>query len=123
MSGRLSRRTKLLYGLGDTGFSLTHTIIGAYFAIFLTDVVGVAPRIAAVAIFVGRSWDYINDPLIGYLSDRTRTRWGRRRPFLLFGPWPFAAAFALLYPLSRERHAQIVQELESRRAGREEEIA
>jgi GPH family glycoside/pentoside/hexuronide:cation symporter len=97
VSERLSRRTKLLYGFGDTGFSLTHTIIGAYFAIFLTDVVGIAPRIVAAAIFVGRSWDYINDPLIGHVSDRTRTRWGRRRPFLLFGPVPFALAFALLW--------------------------
>jgi GPH family glycoside/pentoside/hexuronide:cation symporter len=97
VSERLSRRTKLLYGFGDTGFSLTHTIIGAYFAIFLTDVVGIAPRIVAAAIFVGRSWDYINDPLIGHISDRTRTRWGRRRPFLLFGPVPFALAFVLLW--------------------------
>ena len=74
MSDRLSRRTKLLYGCGDTGFSLTTTIIGAYFAIFLTDVVRISPSIAAAAIFVGRSWDYINDPLIGHISDRTRTR-------------------------------------------------
>jgi GPH family glycoside/pentoside/hexuronide:cation symporter len=97
MSDRLSRRAKLLYGLGDTGFSLTSTILGAYFAIFLTDVVEISPSTAAAAIFVGRSWDYINDPLIGHISDRTRTRWGRRRPFLLFGWLPFALAFALLW--------------------------
>jgi GPH family glycoside/pentoside/hexuronide:cation symporter len=97
MFERLSRRTKLLYGVGDTGLSLTSTIIGAYFAIFLTDVVGISPSIAAVAIFIGRSWDYINDPLIGHISDRTRTRWGRRRPFLLFGSLPFALAFTMLW--------------------------
>jgi GPH family glycoside/pentoside/hexuronide:cation symporter len=97
MPDRLSRWAKLVYGAGDTGFSLTSTILGAYFAIFLTDVVGVSPGIAAVAIFIGRSWDYINDPLIGHISDRTRTRWGRRRPFLLFGPLPFALAFTLLW--------------------------
>ncbi len=97
MQDRLTRRTKLIYGCGDTGFSLTGTIIAAYFAIFLTDVVGISPGIAAIAIFVGRSWDYINDPLIGYLSDRTRTRWGRRRPFLLFGALPFALAFILMW--------------------------
>ena len=93
----LSRRTKLIYGAGDTGFSLTTTIIGAYYLIFLTDVVGVAPGVAAISIFVGKSWDYINDPIFGYLSDRTRTRWGRRRPFLLFGALPFALTFTMLW--------------------------
>ena len=97
MIERLPRRTKLIYGFGDTGFSLTATIIGAYFAIFLTDVIGIAPATAAIAIFLGRTWDYINDPIIGHFSDRTRTRWGRRRPFLLFGAIPFGLAFTLLW--------------------------
>ena len=97
MSNRLSRRTKLVYGVGDTGFSLTSTILGAYFAIFMTDVVGIRPGIAAAAIFIGRSWDYINDQLFGHISDRTRTRWGRRRPFLLFGALPYALTFTMLW--------------------------
>lgn len=97
MAERLSRRMKFAYGIGDTGFSLTTTIAAAYFAIFLTDVVGISPGIAAIAIFIGRTWDYFNDPFIGHISDRTRTRWGRRRPFLLFGAIPFAIAFMLLW--------------------------
>jgi len=97
MTEHLSRWTKLAYGIGDTGFSLTTTIVAAYFAIFLTDVVGVSPGIAAIAIFIGRTWDYFNDPFIGHISDRTRTRWGRRRPFLLWGALPFAIAFMLLW--------------------------
>jgi GPH family glycoside/pentoside/hexuronide:cation symporter len=97
MTNQLSRKTKFIYGFGDLGFSLTSTILAAYFAIFLTDVVGLTPATAAAAIFIGRSWDYINDPLIGHISDRTRTRWGRRRPFLLFGALPFALAFTLLW--------------------------
>jgi GPH family glycoside/pentoside/hexuronide:cation symporter len=60
-------------------------------------VVGVNPGTAAIAIFIGRSWDYINDPLIGHLSDRTRSRWGRRRPFLLFGALPFVLSYILMW--------------------------
>jgi GPH family glycoside/pentoside/hexuronide:cation symporter len=97
MAQRLSRRTKLTYGAGDIGFSLTSTILGAYFAIFMVDVVGISAGVAAIAVFIGRSWDYINDPIFGYLSDRTRTRWGRRRPFLLFGAVPYAIAFTMLW--------------------------
>lgn len=97
MASTLSRRSKWIYGFGDISFSLTNTILAVYFAIFLTDVVGLPARLAAAAIFIGRSWDYINDPLIGHLSDRARTRWGRRRPFLLFGALPFALSFMLLW--------------------------
>lgn len=94
---RLPARTKLAYGVGDFGFAFADTAIGVLFAIFLTDVVGLRPSLAALAVFIGRSWDYINDPLIGHLVDRARTRWGRRRPFLLFGFIPFGLAFAMLW--------------------------
>ena len=72
MTAKLSLREKWTYGSGDLSFSLITTIVGAYFAIFLTDVVGVPAAMAAVAIFIGSTWDYINDPIIGYISDRTR---------------------------------------------------
>src|SRR5512143_4281847 len=97
MGQTLSGRVKWIYGSGDIGFSLTNTILNVYLALFLTDVVGLTPAIAAVAFFVGSTWDYLNDPIVGYISDRTRTRWGRRRPFLLFGALPMAAAFWMLW--------------------------
>src|SRR5512142_1578746 len=97
MGRKLSGRVKWIYGSGDIGFSLTNTILNVYLALFLTDVVGLKPGIAAIAFFIGSTWDYINDPIVGYISDRTRTRWGRRRPFLLFGALPMAAAFCLLW--------------------------
>jgi len=93
----LSRRTKLMYGVGDAGINLADTMVGLLFAIFLTDVVGLRPGLAALVVFIGRTFDYVNDPLIGYLSDRTRSRWGRRRPFILFGMLPFALAYTLLW--------------------------
>lgn len=97
MEEKLSTKRKLFYGVGDIGFSLTTTILGAYYAIFMVDVVGLRPGLAAIAIFIGKSWDYVNDPIFGYLSDRTRTRWGRRRPYLLFGALPLAVTFTMLW--------------------------
>ena len=93
----LSWKQKLIYGTGDLSISLVTTIVGAYFAIFLTDTVGLPAGKAALAVFIGRTWDYVNDPLIGFLSDRTRSRWGRRRPWLLFGAIPFGLAFAMMW--------------------------
>lgn len=97
MINKLPTWRKWMYGSGDLGFSLTSTIIAAYFLFFLTGVVGVHAGIASIAILIGKIWDYINDPLFGYISDHTHTRWGRRRPFLLFGPIPYAIVFALMW--------------------------
>ncbi len=94
---KLSRKTKLFYGAGDFGFSLTDTTIGVLYVIFLPDMVGIPVKYAGWVFLIGRIWDFVNDPLMGYISDRTRTRWGRRRPFLLFGFIPFAIAFSLLW--------------------------
>jgi GPH family glycoside/pentoside/hexuronide:cation symporter len=93
----LSARTKLAYGVGDLGFAMFNGTLGLLFAIFLTDVVGLSPSLAAGSVFLGRTWDYVNDPIFGYLSDRVRSRWGRRRPFLLAGFIPFGLTFALLW--------------------------
>jgi GPH family glycoside/pentoside/hexuronide:cation symporter len=97
MNESLPAWRKWMYGSGDLGFSLTSTIIAAYFLFFLTGVVGIRAGVASIAILIGKTWDYINDPLFGYISDHTRTRWGRRRPFLLFGPIPYAIIFALMW--------------------------
>ncbi len=94
---KLSVRSKLMYGVGDAGINMADTMVGLLFAIFLTDVVGLRPTLAALAVFIGRTSDYINDPIIGYISDRTRTRWGRRRPFLIWGALPFVLAYTLLW--------------------------
>jgi GPH family glycoside/pentoside/hexuronide:cation symporter len=57
----------------------------------------VDPRLASFAALAGVAWDAINDPIVGTISDRVRSRWGRRRPFLLFASVPFGLAFVLLW--------------------------
>jgi len=97
MTAELTRRQKLMYGAGDIGFSLTSTILGVYFLFFMIEVVGLRPAVAAIPIGIGKVWDFINDPIFGYISDRTRSRWGRRRPYLLFGALPLALTFTMLW--------------------------
>ncbi len=94
---KLPLLTKLIYGSGDWGRASFNTLRQIFYAIFLTDVVGIDPRLASIAALVSTLWDAINDPLVGSISDKVRTRWGRRRPFLLFFSIPFAAAFIILW--------------------------
>jgi glycoside/pentoside/hexuronide:cation symporter, GPH family len=97
MNTKLTLRTKLAYGVGDLGSALTGAMISVLLAVYLTDVVGLRPAYAALIIFIVMSWDYINDPIIGFLANRTKTRWGSYRPFLLFGALPFGLSFASLW--------------------------
>lgn len=90
-------RVKLIYGLADWSNSTTSTIFGFFFAFFMTDVAKVPPIYAAPVLLIGGIWDAINDPMVGILIDRVRTRWGRRRPFFLFVTIPFAVAFMMLW--------------------------
>lgn len=94
---RLSLLVKLVYGSGDWGMSSFGTLRQIFYAIFLTDVVGLNPILASFAALTGVIWDAINDPLVGMLSDRVHTRWGRRRPFLLIFAIPFAFGFVFLW--------------------------
>ncbi len=95
---RLPWPRKLLYGLGEFGPSVAGgTIIPFYYLFFLTDVAGLRPGVAGSLLLIARIWDAVNDPLVGALSDRTRTRLGRRRPYMLAGALPMAATYVLLW--------------------------
>ena len=90
---RLSVLFKLLYGSGDGGRASFNTFRQIFYAIFLTDVVGIDPRLASIAALVSIIWDAINDPIVGSLSDNVRTRWGRRRPFFTHLCHPLCPCF------------------------------
>lgn len=97
MQKKLSFVTKLIYGSGTFGLASFGMLRQVFYAIFLTDVVGLDARLASIGALVGVIWDAVNDPLVGMISDRIHTRWGRRRPFLLWFTIPFALSTLLLW--------------------------
>ena len=97
---RLSVWTKLKYGVGDFGMSLVSSMLSFSMLFYYTDVVGVNPGLAGTAMLVGKlCWDMVNDVLFGYLEDKTKSRWGKRRPYLIFFSIPFALAFWFVFSI------------------------
>jgi GPH family glycoside/pentoside/hexuronide:cation symporter len=84
-SERLSLKTKLAYGVGELGKEIPGNILVFFLLFFLTNVAGLNPSLAGSVLLVTKVWDAINDPLIGWLSDRTRSPLGRRYPWMLWG--------------------------------------
>ena len=97
MNKKITLKAKLGFGVGEFSSSIFFTLTSFWLMNFLTDEVQLSAAIAGTALLVGKIWDAVIDPLIGYLSDRTRSRWGRRRPYLLFFAIPFGAAFVLMF--------------------------
>ena len=97
MEGKLPLGRKIGYGVSELGTSAAELIIRLYLLIFFTDVVGLTPRLAGYAVALGVVWDAVTDPLMGTLSDTTRTRWGRRRPYIAVGGMALAFSLLLLF--------------------------
>lgn len=95
--GRLSFREKAGYGLGDFGFNLYWANISAFLLLFYTDVMGLAAAAVGTMMLVTKLFDAVTDPLMGALADRTRSRWGRFRPYMLFGALPLAVTGVLTW--------------------------
>ena len=95
-SQRLGWGQKIGYGSGDFAFNLYWQGISLYLFYFYTDVLGLPNAMAGIIYAIGSFWDAGTDPMMGYLADRTRTRWGRYRPYLLFVPIPMAFGYLLL---------------------------
>jgi len=98
---KIKTSTKWFFALGDIFQGGFFNVVNFYYSIFLTDVVGISPFWAGGVFLLGKIWDAVSDPAMGILSDNTRSKLGRRRPYFLYGA-PLVAAFFVMmwYPLN-----------------------
>ncbi len=96
-SHRLPLGIKLSFGIGDIASNFFIVTTGMYLLYFLTNVVGVNPGLAGVMLLIPKLWDVILDPIMGAISDVTSSRFGRRRPYLLYGAIPFGLTFFVVF--------------------------
>lgn len=96
-SSKVTLKEKIGYGLGDAASSMFWKIFTFYLAIFYTDIFGIPAAAVGTMFLVTRIWDTANDPIMGIIADRTNTKWGKFRPYLLWGAIPFAIIGVLLF--------------------------
>jgi GPH family glycoside/pentoside/hexuronide:cation symporter len=97
LGGKLSIGEKVGYGLGDTASNILYQAWSFFLPIFYTDVFGIDPRLASFMFLITRFWDMIFDPIIGMVADRTNTRWGKFRPYLLWVAVPYGVLACAMF--------------------------
>jgi GPH family glycoside/pentoside/hexuronide:cation symporter len=96
-----TQNSPIAYGLGSFGLESLGTVFTGYFMFYYIDELGLAVALAAIINIIYGIWDAVNDPLVGYLSDNTRTRWGRRKPWLLAGLPFYVGILVLVYAVPK----------------------
>lgn len=95
---KLKKSTILSYAFAQgSGYQIMGSLVGTYLLIFLTDTFGVPAYAAGAIMVIASIWDAVNDPIMGTLADRTKSRWGKYRPYFLFVPVPLAIVVVLLF--------------------------
>lgn len=97
MNDRLSPASRLGYGIGDFGINLYFISAMTYLLFFYTDVFGLSAAAAAGVFLVARIVDAVTDPMMGVIAERTHSRWGRLRPYIIFGALPLAVISVLTF--------------------------
>ncbi len=94
---KLSIKEKIGYGLGDTASHFVWDMVGFWILIFYTDTFGISAAAAGTIMLIARFWDMFSDPLMGIIADRTNTRWGKFRPYLLWMALPYSVLAVLTF--------------------------
>lgn len=90
-------RRKFAFALGGFMGMSTHTVVGFFLAPFLLEVAGISPYIVSICTFLGRAWDAVTDPTVGHFVNKTRSRWGMLRPWMMFGAFPCLACYFAIW--------------------------
>ncbi|NUN65564.1 MFS transporter [Pseudanabaena biceps] len=90
---KLTFGEKLAYGAGDLGTAITTNLLSFFLLFFFTNVAGLSPALAGLVLLIGKVFDAINDPIVGVLSDRTKSKLGRRLPWMIYAAIPFGLSF------------------------------
>lgn len=94
---KLSWGRKLGYASGDFALNLFFTFTSLFLLYYYTDIVGLSPTVGGLIIMAALVWEGVIDPLMGVVANRTRSRWGRYRPYILFGSVPLAISFVAMF--------------------------
>lgn len=97
MSTKLSIKEKVGYGLGDTASHFVWDMVGFWILIFYTDTFGISAAAAGTIMLIARFWDMFSDPLMGVIADRTKTRWGKFRPYIAWMALPYSILAVLAF--------------------------
>lgn len=97
MQETLNNKTKILYGIAGIGDSALYNFMGTFGLFYFTTMAGINPAIAGTIVAVGAVWDVVCSSIVGYLSDRTRSRYGKRKPFMLVVAFPMAVVCSLVF--------------------------
>jgi sugar (glycoside-pentoside-hexuronide) transporter len=109
VSNRLTLAERASYGFGDFGYSLAYNMAGAFLLYYYTTVVGLPAAAVGTIFLVARLLDAVIDPLVGIAVDKTRSRWGRTRPYFLFTAVPYVAVFIATFSVPHwSQGAQLV---------------
>ena len=93
----LNHWQRAAYGFGDFGFNLYWTTVSFFILYYYTDVVGLSGTVAGLIFLTAMLWDSLIDPVVGYMAQRTKSRWGCYRPYFLFGAIPLALSLVLTF--------------------------
>ena len=96
-NSEIGLKEKIGYGLGDAASSMFWKLFGMYLLFFYTDIFGLPAAVVGTMFLITRIWDAVNDPIFGAIADRTHSRWGKFRPYLLWGALPFGVCGVFLF--------------------------